>query len=62
MSMILDSRSIGNLVLAEIYTALGLHIKEEPENEELQSADGSPLTTQGRVKLHIDCGRYKGLI
>ena len=35
MSILLDSRSTGNFVLAQTYTTLGLCVEKEPENEEL---------------------------
>ena len=36
--MLLDSGSAGNSVSAQTCTMLGLHIEEEPENDELQLA------------------------
>ena len=62
MSMLIDSRSTGNYVLAQTYTKLGICIEEELMNEELQLADGSPGTTQGRVKLQIKRGKYKNVV
>ena len=62
VSMLIDSRSTGNYVSAQTCTMLGIYIEEEPTNEELQLADGSPVTTQGRVKLQIKCGKYKNVI
>ena len=62
VSMLIDSGSTGNYVSAQTCTMLGIHIEEEPTNEELQLADGSPVTTQGRVKLQIKCGKYKNVI
>ena len=62
MSMLIDSRSIGNYVSAQTYTTLGTHIEEELTNEELQLAGGSPVATQGRVKLQIKCRKYKNMI
>ena len=59
VSMLLDSGSTVKYVSAQTCTVLGIHIEEEPTNEELQLADGSPVTTQGRVKLQIKCGKYK---
>ena len=53
VSMLIDSGSTGNYVSAQTCTMLGIHIEEEPTHEELQLADGSPVTTQGRVKLQI---------
>ena len=47
VSMLIDSGSTGNYVSAQTCTMLGIHIEEEPTNEELQLADGSPVTTQG---------------
>ena len=62
VSMLIDFESTGNCVLAQTCTMLEIHIQEEPTNEELQLVDGSPLTTQGRVKLQITCGKYKNVI
>ena len=62
VSMLIDSGSTGNYVTAQTRTMLGIHIEEEPTNEELQLADGSPVTTQGRVKLHIKYGKYENVI
>ena len=45
VSMLIGSGSTGNYVLAQTCTTLGIHIEEEPTNEELQLADGSPVTT-----------------
>ena len=47
VSMLIDSGFTGNYVSAQTCTILGIHIEEEPINEELQLADGSPVTTQG---------------
>ena len=39
VSMSLDSKSTRDLVLTQTYTALGLHIEENPGNEEFKLAD-----------------------
>ena len=62
MNMLLDSGFTRNFVLAQTCTTLGLRIEEEPENNELPLGDGSPVTTQGRGKLHIKCGKYIGMV
>ena len=62
LSMLIDSGSSGNYVSAQTYTMLGIHIEEEPTNEELQLVHGSPVTMQGRVNLRIKCGKYKNVI
>ena len=62
MSMLIDSRSTGNYGSAQTCTNLGICIEEEPTNEELQLADGSPVTMQGQVKLQIKHGKYKNVI
>ena len=59
VSMVIDSKSTSNYVSAQTCTMLGIHIEEEPTNEELQLADGSPVMTQRGVKLQIKCGKYK---
>ena len=59
MSMLLGSGFTGNIVSAQTYTTLGLCIEEEPENQELQFVDGSPVTTKERIKLRIKCDQYQ---
>ena len=62
VSMLIDAGSIGNYVSAQTCTTLGIRIEEEPTNEELQLADGSPLPTQGQVKLQTKSGKNKNVI
>ena len=62
MGMLLESGSTGSFVSAQTCTLLGLYIQEEPEKEELQLADGSPVPTQGRFKLHTEFGQYKNVV
>ena len=39
-----------------------LQIKEEEAAEELRLVDGSTIKTEGRVRIHVKCGEYRGTL
>ena len=60
MRILVDSGSTGNYIDARECTARKLQIQKEEAAEELRLADGSMVKTEGRVRVHIKCGEYRG--
>ena len=62
LSVLLDSGSTGNFVSARICTALKIKPEIDAHPEELKMADGSTVETEGRVKIQLHCGKYRGTV
>ena len=62
LSILLDSGSTGNFVSARVCTAAKIRIEKDGHPEELRMADGSTVKTEGRVKIQLRCGEYRGTV
>ena len=62
LSVLLDSGSTGNFVSARICTALKIKPEKDAYPEELKMADGSTVETEGKVKIQLHCGKYRGTV
>ena len=62
MRILVDSGSTGNHIDARQCTVRKLQIQNEEAVEELRLVDGSTVKTEGRVRVHVKCGKYKGTI
>ena len=62
MRILVDSGSTGNYIDARECTTRKLQIQKEEAAEELRLADGSTVKTEGRVRVHVKCGEYRGTV
>ena len=62
MRILVDSGSTGNYIDARECAARKLQIQKEKAVEELRLADGSTVKTEGRVRVHVKCGEYRGTV
>ena len=62
VSVLLDSGSTGNFVSAQMCIAQKWKIEKDDYDEELKMADGTTVTTAGRVKIQLQCGGYRGVV
>ena len=62
MRILVDSGSTGNYIDARECVVRKLQIQNEEAAEELHLADGSTVKTEGRVRVHVKCGKYRGTI
>ena len=62
MRILVDSGSTGNYIDARECTDRKLQIQKEDTAEELRLADGSTIKTEGRVRVHVKCGEYRGTL
>ena len=58
----MDLGSTGNYIDAQEYAVRKLKIQNEEAAEELRPVDGSTVKTEGRVRVHVKCGEYRGTI
>ena len=58
--VLIDSRSSNNYISALAYTAWGLVLMLDEDNEEgVTLAHGAKVQTEGHVQFQLQCGEYK---
>ena len=62
MRILIDSGSTGNYIDARECAVRKLQIQNEEATEELRLAEGPTVKTDGRVRVHVKCGEYRGTI
>ena len=58
----MDSGSTGNYIDAQECAVRKLQVENEEAVEELRLANGSTVKTEGRVRVHVRCGEYRGTV
>ena len=62
MRILVDSGSTKNYIDARECTVKKLQIQNQEATEELRLVEGSTVKMEGRVRVHVKCGKYKGTI